>query len=1465
MMAEEAKQHIEQIRKGKLEKDSPDLRAALAILAEELNARDSHFILELLQNAEDNEYDGKEPELCLCIESGNPTNTASAEGCLVVQNNEVGFQPEHVLRICSIGQSSKKKNADRDYIGEKGIGFKSVFRITDSPHIFSNGYQFCFRKPDGAELGYILPHWVEAAPPVTANGGTVILLPLKPGKKDLISEQLSKIAPECVLFLHKLKRLRLGDNRTIFRDGERLEVTLRCDGKDSLYFLYKDQVNKPEDIAEDKRPGILRREITIAFPLKTTAACTGRIFAFLPTELDTGLPFLINADFLLNLNREGVLEDRRWNQWLRDEIAPAFVKAFLAVLKEPDWRMDAYRFLPIASDLTPHDNFFAPIVKSVQNLLKSKECILTQAEKLVLPERAHFAGPLASKILRDCPPDRANISLLHPSLERHLERLKVLGVQSLKFDQLFGACNDDEWLKSRDAEWWHTLFELCTKCDVSSETIGSFPILPCRDGNCRPISSGVFYDSEKQPVPKGIPAGWPAAHLLDANLQIHLQQKPAAWTWLTRVASLRPLSIQSYVTSHLLGWVQGKSGAQLIEATRYISNNLEYLDTQARQSVGEKLPWLLADGQVLSREKRSGKELVTPECLEGAIGWNLLFCALDRHFFIIRDDYCVGLSDKPLENLREVFKAGGATPFPDPLLRELNPGEAHYSEVLARCAPEVYGTPRLRDWAAPGWLLGLEKVGQATSVKHKVAALERWLTHLGPEYAKKFLHCSKPDHRGNWQQIGSWSEFRNVLHKKYWMRTSLGYAAPPDAYLDTPEFREFFGDSVAYVVADLLPLSPFLEILGTRTHLTTDVLIALLRQMSQPPVPINFGLLEKVYRRLQDCDFDVGLFRREHLIFLAEPKPRWLSTEKLVWEDAGELFDEDFGYASLTYGKSELHRFFTEKLKIPLQPELRHYAAAWKSLSSNAAPDGTVVEKKLKVVLQRLADFQNELTDCDWWTEIKPHLGVWTDRREFQSPQRVYAPDHSVAVEVFTGRVNVAFPSKPNRTVMGFLRWIGCPSLARAVETKLVETTGEFMRPNAACLNDAAKELCVLLVCSHAGWRDRCSLLQALLETSEVGVTAITVAYSLRDNTGAGIQNQSRDAYWDVAKRRLLLREGVDAETLRDAAAKSIAGEFFGEAASTEMNAAFFLLLTVTVERARKLRDDQTTWRLTPEQQDWLREQNWKIVITELDEVEKPPLPRGSTAPPPPVSNSSAGGKSEPQASGNESPGVQGAGGASKGADSSVSSRKQTETTGTNKEAGKQTDGSMSEPEREVPADLHEVNSTTAKFVEVRAHTRSSPQRARAEQTSVSRDEKGSGLASVSKESKAALEERGREFAAKMLNEMGYETEIMGIQNPGFDVRGKKPGHLLKVEVKSHAREANSVFMTQRECDEYLTTLGVSGETWELWNIENLAKASGKTPTIQRIGHIPESARKESGYWVDLGQCSQEPSACSNS
>lgn len=49
--------------------------------------------------------------------------------------------------------------------GQKGIGFKSVFKVTDRPEIHSNGFHLRFDKTCGP-MGYILPHWGEDEKPL---------------------------------------------------------------------------------------------------------------------------------------------------------------------------------------------------------------------------------------------------------------------------------------------------------------------------------------------------------------------------------------------------------------------------------------------------------------------------------------------------------------------------------------------------------------------------------------------------------------------------------------------------------------------------------------------------------------------------------------------------------------------------------------------------------------------------------------------------------------------------------------------------------------------------------------------------------------------------------------------------------------------------------------------------------------------------------------------------------------------------------------------------------------------------------------------------------------------------------------------------------------------------------------------------------------------------------------------------
>src|SRR5207249_4999412 len=118
-------------------------------------------------------------------------------------------------------------------------------------HIFSNGFQFRFQKPIEAEpLGYILPHWIEIVPSAVERGFTAILLPLLPGKGELIEAQLSKIAPETVLFLKKLRCLHLGNGRAISATGKPPFITLCSNGDELRYFVHVEPCEKPPDLSE---------------------------------------------------------------------------------------------------------------------------------------------------------------------------------------------------------------------------------------------------------------------------------------------------------------------------------------------------------------------------------------------------------------------------------------------------------------------------------------------------------------------------------------------------------------------------------------------------------------------------------------------------------------------------------------------------------------------------------------------------------------------------------------------------------------------------------------------------------------------------------------------------------------------------------------------------------------------------------------------------------------------------------------------------------------------------------------------------------------------------------------------------------------------------------------------------------------------------------------------------------------
>ena len=96
------------------------------------------FLLELIQNIEDCDFGGAAPKLTISF--------YLKENKIVLKYNEVGFTPFNVFAVTGIAEKSKNINPDDNHIGEKGIGFKSVFGIADEVRIRSGWYSFTMKK-----------------------------------------------------------------------------------------------------------------------------------------------------------------------------------------------------------------------------------------------------------------------------------------------------------------------------------------------------------------------------------------------------------------------------------------------------------------------------------------------------------------------------------------------------------------------------------------------------------------------------------------------------------------------------------------------------------------------------------------------------------------------------------------------------------------------------------------------------------------------------------------------------------------------------------------------------------------------------------------------------------------------------------------------------------------------------------------------------------------------------------------------------------------------------------------------------------------------------------------------------------------------------------------------------------------------------------------------------------------------
>eukprot|EP00931_Biecheleriopsis_adriatica_P026471 TRINITY_DN16118_c0_g2_i1.p1 TRINITY_DN16118_c0_g2~~TRINITY_DN16118_c0_g2_i1.p1 ORF type:complete len:2005 (-),score=466.60 TRINITY_DN16118_c0_g2_i1:46-6060(-) len=131
--------------------------AAVERLAVDLYASRGHFLLELIQNADDNRYrEGEAAKLSLSLGRADDDSLFFA-----AVNNELGMSAKDVEAICDINRSTKPSQEGK--IGKKGVGWKAVFAVSDRPTILSGNFRFCFDVRRRGRLGYVTPDDLDAA------------------------------------------------------------------------------------------------------------------------------------------------------------------------------------------------------------------------------------------------------------------------------------------------------------------------------------------------------------------------------------------------------------------------------------------------------------------------------------------------------------------------------------------------------------------------------------------------------------------------------------------------------------------------------------------------------------------------------------------------------------------------------------------------------------------------------------------------------------------------------------------------------------------------------------------------------------------------------------------------------------------------------------------------------------------------------------------------------------------------------------------------------------------------------------------------------------------------------------------------------------------------------------------------------------------------------------------------------
>lgn len=370
----------------------------------------SHFVYELLQNAEDAEAKSikfvQYPDRLEVMHDGRP------------------FTEENLKGLCDIGKSDKVDNLNQ--IGEFGVGFKSVFGICDTVKLYSEPANF--REKD---VGSAYPFAVEiidftspeTIPAVKLSRAftTKFIFPYTVGRSfsgfktvaelnSVLSSKLQNLGITTLLFMKNLETIEYQINlngNTI--EGQYLLEKQAINNHCSLVSALGHSDAQKTKKAEDEEISYLmfsrsvdatsKRTVDIAFPVivkedgsyECQKPKSPFISVYFPTETESKLGFIVQGPYRTTPNRSSIPADEDDNIRLASETAKLLADSLIEMRNAGTLNMSFVKALPLSTRVFDSYGLFAPLYDTVKALFIKEPIIPTKSGKYISARFAKIA------------------------------------------------------------------------------------------------------------------------------------------------------------------------------------------------------------------------------------------------------------------------------------------------------------------------------------------------------------------------------------------------------------------------------------------------------------------------------------------------------------------------------------------------------------------------------------------------------------------------------------------------------------------------------------------------------------------------------------------------------------------------------------------------------------------------------------------------------------------------------------------------------------------------------------------------------------------------------------------------------------------------------------------------------------------------------------------------------------------